>query len=485
MAYERLRRAPRSAALLFNTLLVLTGCGDDDTDEEGPCTPLTEQGCDSGQVCEEVMGGEPACFAPIVVKGRVLDMHSGDGISGATLVALDVNNSARSNVVTSGADGAYSIPVPVTRVVEDGGLVVDAITLRVSAAGYHSFPTPPREALPIDLDDAASENDGERVVMNASTDVGLAAISGETAAFGSLAGTVEHELGSGALVVAVQDEVAVSTAIADRSGAFVLFNVPAGETTVEAYRAGLRVEPEAVTVASGARIDGLTLAASTEPLAAVSGSVSIVNAEGGLTTSVILVLESTFSQNAAVVRGLGPAGLRVGDVSGAFRIEAVPPGKYAVLAAFENDRLVRDPDEGISGTDVVHIEVLDGGDDIALPEGFKVTEALAIESPGADGLEVLAAGTVPKFVWADDSSEDGYELRVFDSLGALVHEALDIPRVSGGGRVEYTWNDADVEPGEIYQFRVWSWRAKSGAASRTYVSASEDLRGTFQIESQQ
>jgi hypothetical protein len=430
------------------------------------------------------MGGEPACFAPIVVKGRVLDMQSGDGISGATLVALDINSSARSNVVMSGADGDYSIRVPVTRVA-DGGPVIDAITLRVSAAGHYSFPTPPREALPIDLEEAAAEAHGERVVQNASTDVVLAAISGDTAGFGSLAGTVEHELGSGALVVAVQDDVAVATAIADRSGAFVLFNVPAGETTVEAYRAGLRVAPVGVTVAPGARMDGLTLAASTESLAAVTGSVSIVNAAGGLTTSVILVLESTFSQEGAVVRGLAPAGLRAGDVSGAFRIEAVPPGKYAVLAAFENDRLVRDPDEGISGTDVVHIEVSADGDDVALSEGFKVTEALAIESPGADGLELLEVGTMPKFVWADDSSEDGYALRVFDSLGAPVHEALDIPRVSGGGRVEYTWNDAELEPGAIYQFRVWSWRTQGGGASRTYVSASEDLRGTFQIENEQ
>jgi hypothetical protein len=480
MAYERLRRARRSVGLLFLALLLLLGCGGDDSHDEGPCTPLTEQGCEPGQVCEEVMGGEPACFAPIVVKGRVLDMHSGDGISGATLVALDVNNSARSSVVTSGADGAYSIAVPVTRV-QDGGPVVDAITLRVSAAGYHSFPTPPREALPIDLDEAAAETDGERVVKNPSTDVVLAAISGDTAGFGSIAGSVDHDLGSGALVVAVQDEVAVSTAIADRAGAFVLFNVPAGETTVEAYRSGLRVEPALATVAPGARIDGLTLAASTEPLAAVTGSVSIVNATGGLTTSVILVLESTFSQQGAVVRGLAPAGLRAGEVSGAFRIEAVPPGKYAVLAAFENDGLVRDPDESISGTDVVHIEVSASGDEVALPQSFKVTEALAIESPGADGLELLAAGTLPKFVWADDSSEDGYELRVFDSLGTLVHEALDIPRVSGGEHVEYTWNDAEVEPGAIYQFRVWSWRMKHGTAARTYVSASEDLRGTFQM----
>ena len=43
------------------------------------------------------------------------------------------------------------------------------------------------------------------------------------------------------------------------------------------------------------------------------------------------------------------------------------------------------------------------------------------------------------------------------------------------------YEDALLEPGAIYQFRVWSWRMQHGAASRTYVSASEDLRGTFQF----
>jgi hypothetical protein len=38
-----------------------------------------------------------------------------------------------------------------------------------------------------------------------------------------------------------------------------------------------------------------------------------------------------------------------------------------------------------------------------------------------------------------------------------------------------------MEPGMIYQFRALSWRDKKGAAGqRTYISATEDLRGVFQ-----
>jgi hypothetical protein len=42
---------------------VLLACGDDDDEREGPCTPGTAEGCDDDQVCEQVAGGEPACFA--------------------------------------------------------------------------------------------------------------------------------------------------------------------------------------------------------------------------------------------------------------------------------------------------------------------------------------------------------------------------------------------------------------------------------------
>jgi hypothetical protein len=279
----------------------------------------------------------------------------------------------------------------------------------------------------------------------------------------------------------VQADRAVSTAIADLEGAFTLFNVPAGDTSVEAYLAGLHVTPEEVALGADEELEDVVLAADTDQLVTVTGSISIVNASGGLTTSVILALESTFDPN--VARGVGPAGLRVGDVGGAFEIENVPPGKYAVLAAFENDQLVRDPDEGISGTEIVHIVVAGDEGEVALDQSFKVTEALEVTSPGAEEIEEVLASEDPTFVWADDSSEDGYELRVYDGFGALVHEATDIGGVSGNADVSYTWSNADLDPGMIYQFRATSFRMQGGggnSGARTYISATEDLRGVFQ-----
>jgi len=48
--------------------------------------------------------------------------------------------------------------------------------------------------------------------------------------------------------------------------------------------------------------------------------------------------------------------------------------------------------------------------------GFKITEALGGGVPGADRIDVIQDAT-PTFVWADDSSEEGYELSVFDAYG--------------------------------------------------------------------
>lgn len=456
----------RATALLATTLLAASACGGDGKD--GPCTLGSNDGCETGQVCEEVVGGENACFAPVTIEGRVFDTADDVGIANATVVALDANGGARSNVVRSAADGTYALPVPTRRDAE-GVPVADAVTLRVSAAGYQTFPTAPRSALPLQLGDAVAGDEGY-VLRNAASDVGLVSIG---VVGGTIEGTVSGpaELVGGVLVVAEQGGVAVSSAVSGSDGDFLLFNVPNGSTVVAGYRAGVVIAPETVD-ATGALTD-VVLDATTAGVARVSGSVNIVNAPGGSVTSVILAVASTFDEDAA--RGEAPAGLRVANVSNAFTFEGVPPGRYAVLAAFENDGLVRDPDTNIGGTEIVFVDV--AGADVTLDTSFKVTGALAVRSPGAEGVDVLGAGD-PTFVWEDDSSEDGYELVVVDALGDVVHTA-DVGGVSGSANVTYTWTGAALEPGMIYQFRVKSFRERSG---RTYISATEDLRGVFEYQ---
>jgi hypothetical protein len=207
--------------------------------------------------------------------------------------------------------------------------------------------------------------------------------------------------------------------------------------------------------------------------------VNIVDGGGGGLTSVVLVPSSVFNGN--LLRGPVPFGLRAPDpglapdVSGSFVIAGVPAGTYKVLAALENDGLVRDPDLTIGGTTLVEITV-EAGRAAALPEAFKVTGALAVTSPGADRPEVV--GAEPTFIFADDSSEDYYIVRVFDVFGALVWEDAMVPGVSGSKTVEVAYAGPALVPGMYYQFRATSARDK-GAGSA--ISQTEDLRGVFVV----
>jgi hypothetical protein len=148
-----------------------------------------------------------------------------------------------------------------------------------------------------------------------------------------------------------------------------------------------------------------------------------------------------------------------------------------VLAAFENDLLVRDPDTSIGGTSLQRITVADG-QAVTMAESFKITEHLAIVGPGAEGPEAVSGA--PVFRWSDDSSEDRYELELYSALGDLVWSDRAVPGVSGSSTVEHTYAGPALVPGMIYQFRVTSFRDRRGTP--TAISRSEDLRGVFSYE---
>ncbi len=281
---------------------------------------------------------------------------------------------------------------------------------------------------------------------------------------------------SGILVVAESDGVGF-TGFSDADGVYTIFNVPAGSYTIRGYAAGVQLDPTSASLTAGQRPTGVDLTESDRPLSAVSGKVQIVNAPGSSQTSVVLAVESTFVEQAG--RGAVPPGLRAANVLTDFAIGGVPDGSFVVLAAFENDELVRDPDQTIGGTRIVRIEAPDPstGTVIEISEGFKVTGALAVVSPGATGPQEVSTPT-PVLQWEDDSSEDGYEIRVFDAFGNEIFSD-EIGPVSGSATVSHTYAGPALEPGMFYQFRATSFREKSG--ERTAISSTEDLRGVFQF----
>jgi hypothetical protein len=452
-------------------LFLATGCGGDDQaeDKKPACDFGAQTGCKDGQVCEMVEG-DPAttgCFAPVVVEGRVV--RSDDptqGIEGARVVGRDENGATVSfRIALSGADGAYSLRVPTVRK-PDGTPAVPDLLLRADAAGFATFPSGLRVAIPVDVSAPEKTSAGYRV-ENDSTTVALDELP-DASGLGSVSGKVLAEGAAGTLVVAGN-----ASGVADSDGTYVIFNVPAGELEVRGYAAGLSLEPASASVKAGAEATGVDLAVSDAPLGAVNGSVSFVNASAQ-TTSVVLVVASTF--NDALKRGEVPRGLRAFPVSGQYGFADVPAGDYVVLAAFENDELVRDPDEAIGGTAIQSVSVAGAPVDV---DGFKITGALAVVGPGAEAPELLSGA--PRFEWVDDSSEDGYEVTVLDTFGTEVWKDTEVLRVTGSATVTLDYGGPELSSG-YYQFRAVSWRdatKKGGAAARTYISATEDLKGVF------
>ncbi|MCB1214097.1 MAG: carboxypeptidase regulatory-like domain-containing protein, partial [Deltaproteobacteria bacterium] len=389
----------------------------------------------------------------VALGGMVFRLDDQSPIEGARVVALDANYNPVSTVAVTDADGAYTLEnifLSVDRNSETGELSQPSgsVFLYVTAQGYQSFPGGVRQALPIDISEAVpAEGDGATgfFLDNALTDVGLIALP-EGSSTASIEGSVsfpqansEGEGGFnfvGALVVAEDASGQGYTAIADREGGYKIFNLSAGDYSVNAYAKDISYIPQNTTLADGgtATVD-LTYNEGEGTTATLNGSVQFVNPGNGDATSVILVLESTFDEN--LVRGNPPPGLRVevGSSNSSFSLEGIPPGNYVILAAFENDFLVRDPDTCISGTDLIYQSF--GAGEVIDAEGFKVTGALDVISPGADGIGLVDV-VDPIFTWDDDSSEDTYTLKVLDSFGQEVW-STSIDGTSGSNP-EVTYN---------------------------------------------
>ena len=477
-----------ATTLLWSVLLPLAGCGQTDVDASGDtdgaapqegeaCTPEDAQACADDLVCEVTADDAHVCAVGLEIRGIVLDALDGEPLAGARVTALDEAGRPGGSVAVSDDDGSFAIRVRARRDASGAPLDDDAWTLFATAADYQAFPSGLRTALPVHATEAARDDDASPwVVENPATDVALLPLPDDAAGGRTVSGTVHGNAPGGTMVVAEGSTRPAPYTIADADGRYTLFNVPDGPHTIVGYRAGLDVVPADIEGDDDV-LDIDLLSADTEATAVLRGSVNIVNAPGGSETTVVLVPASTFIDG--LERGPVPLGLRAPQspddplVSGSFEIAGVPPGTYKVLAAFENDDLVRDPDTSIAGTTVVEVEVI--ANDIDLAESFKVTEGLAVVSPGATTPETVSGA--PTFVFADDSSEDRYEVVVLDAFGETIWEALDVPGVSGSDTVEVLYAGPELDPGAYYQFRATSFRDTPNAS--TPISRTEDLRGVF------
>ena len=144
-------------------------------------------------------------------------------------------------------------------------------------------------------------------------------------------------------------------------------------------------------------------------------------------------------------------------------INGIPPGAYKVLAAFEDDYLVRDVST-IGGTAVLEVTIPAGGTVDKTASPFKITTAIQDSSPGATGIEVLTAA--PTLSWNAVSSAQDYDVQVVDALGVARY-------TTNTTSTSMPYAGDPLAPGMYYQLRV----VANGASGR--LSASEDLKGVF------
>jgi hypothetical protein len=112
------------------------------------------------------------------------------------------------------------------------------------------------------------------------------------------------------------------------------------------------------------------------------------------------------------------------------------------------------------------------GADQVLDQSFKVTGALAVESPGANDIETITDAK-PTFTWEDDSSEDEYEVKLYNALGEQVWSTKGPFDPGGDAPASVQYDGPSLLPGMIYQFRAVSIKGM------VPISSTEDLKGVF------
>jgi hypothetical protein len=495
---------PTLRSLLLRILPVLlsaaaAGCSSSKS-SSGGCNPADASSCQNGQVCEPVSGGGTVCAGAVQVTGKVYDLaDAAPGITGARVVALDASQAPLAPAYTTAAGGQYTITVPATRNAD--GSPTGSITLRADAAGYETFPSGLRTAIPVALSTATLTSGTYQV--GTATDIGLAALP--AGSYATLHGTVAAAPSKGGILVVAAPEAGGTgvSGFADESGAYDVFNLPvaAGGTswTVKPYAQGANYAVSATSPSTSP----LTLMPGDDKEVDFSvGSTVPHTLTGGIqfagqnlpaapqTTSVILVVKSTY--DSILHRGEAPPGLRDGNATSAgFTITGVPDGDYMVLAAFENDGMVQDPGQGSTG---VYEAVISGGALTAVYLNgalqssqtiqFKVTGAVSLSTPFTgtyDSAPWPATSSTPSFDWIAYPSTYRYDVEVIDSLGNLACEKTGIP--GNTSPLTFTWNATDcfgaasAAPATWYQLVVKAYQ--NGTGGVVEASFSEDLKGVF------
>jgi hypothetical protein len=225
------------------------------------CDVTDQLGCTSDKVCEEVEGGDPACFLPIVLVGDVHDASTDAPIKDARLIAVDDAGLAISKAGSSGVDGSFHLQVPAKRDAT-GAPLSRVFRLRIEAEDYLPYPRPPLETPSFDAKAAVAP---AFELEDPSASIGLIHLS-DTSLAGTVRGSVLADEPRGTLVV-----IGASTGMADLDGKFVVFNVKPGNLKIQAFKQGTNFDVGAAALEASSTTS-VDVTENDQPTSTVSGS---------------------------------------------------------------------------------------------------------------------------------------------------------------------------------------------------------------------
>jgi len=462
-------------ALALALVTLTAACGG--FSSTGPvCSTDAQTGCAAGQYCEPLTNGAVGCFAPVLLRGTVVDPTGATTtLDGARVVALDANRAPVSTVAVSASGGDYELKVRATR--DTSGKPASAsVTLRADRQGYQTFPGGIRPALPVDLSTAALSGTSW-IVSGPLTALQLLPLVGGGTAY--VHGTVARAPGGAAQLVVAEPVGggAGLTGVADRDGSYAIFNLALGTSyVVKAYAKGANYVP--VTTGVLSNVDNtVSLALAGAAGATVSGDL-IFNNGATQNADVSLVIESTYLST--LDRGESAPGLTAHGVGNSpYTFTGVPDGKYVVLAAFGIDGNVRD----LSSTGMAAAPRVTVSGAPVTADSFKIVPAVDLltiggTTVGADPIVVVTTAT-PEFAWAKgsvDAQAQTYRVLVFDSFGdqAWAHD------MDAGATDFAVYAGSTLQAGMPYQLRILAIKETIPVpVTFEQLSQTEDLAGVF------
>lgn len=430
-------------AIMTTMAVYVAGCGSDDED---PVTP-------------------PPPPDPTILEVVVRSAADSSLVEHSNVVLYQAENNEAVLRGMTDADGMVRFDVEVGN-----------YFLNISAQGYNSIP--PENIAPIPFFVAAEDTTVQGILLNVLENTGSA---------GYVQGFVVPAVNNFLILAESQTNQEKYATASGPDGFFILYNLPYSTYDMDALKSGYQMDGAVTaTISAQAEVDTVSIAVSEYQGSVLKGSVTFLASENSTVDITLLDPETR-----AVVPGLSV----MSDVTGLnYRIESIPDGDYIAWASLKNDGYVIDPDwlfKNPGGLDISFAT----SDSLELP--FSVTGAVTILSPTnpADSTYAFMADSqIPTFRWAPYSSAKEYFIEVKDHSGNVLWGGFNANGTANHGFIGaaadstiYNFDNQPgapaLEPGKIYQWKLWADKGAPGSNSFVdeLISSSEDLRGIFQV----